>query len=223
MTPLCGLVIATACSGSFDEVRQPFHTSVAGGSASTVVVSNIVGDVRVKPGDGNAVDVAATKYASNQTELANIDIVARSNDGVISVQTIYRGEHAGGVRYNITVPRDASVRITNTVGTIRVGQVGGSVVARAGTGTVEAQLGRVATNRSIDLRTGTGTIALHVAGDSSANVSASSALGSISSDFPSIEPIRSNLVGANATGKIGDGAASVRLSVGTGSIAIDRD
>lgn len=188
-----------------------------------VTITNAVGEVRVKPSDAGAVDVAATKYASNQTELANIEIVARPVDGGVSIETQYRGEHGGGVRYDITVPRGASLRITNSVGTIKVGPIDGNVLAHTGTGTIDASLGRVAANRSVDLKSGTGTIALHIAGDSSANVSASSALGNISSDFPSVEAIRNNLVGSSAAGRIGDGAATVHLSVGTGSISIDRD
>jgi DUF4097 and DUF4098 domain-containing protein YvlB len=220
---ICALPAATGCSGSFEQVRAPFHASVATGPSPTVTITNIVGEVRVNPSHADAVDVAATKYASNQSELTNIDIVVRSMDGGVSVQTLYRNEHAGGVRYDITVPENASVRITNITGTIKVGPIGGSVVARTATGTVDVQLGRIATHRSVDLKSATGTIALHIAADSSANVSASSALGSISSDFPSIEAIRSNLVGSNAAGRIGDGAATVRLSVGTGSISIDRN
>lgn len=218
-----GLPNLIGCSGSFGEVRAPFHARVATGSSPTVTISNVVGEVRVRPSDADAVDVAATKYGSNQSDLANIDIVARSLDGGVSVETLYRGGHGGGVRYDITVPEKASVRITNTTGTTKVGAIGGNVVARTATGTIDVRLGRIATNRTIDLKSATGTIALHVAADSSASVSASSALGSISSDFPSIEAVRSNLVGSNAAGRIGDGAATVRLSVGTGSISIERN
>lgn len=217
----CALPLV-GCAGTFEEVRAPFHASVATGPSPTVTISNIVGELRVIPGNGDVVIVDATKYASNQTELANIDIVARPLDGNVSVQTVYRGEHAGGVRYDITVPRNASVNVTNVTGTIKVGSVGGSVVARTGTGTIDVRLGTLIGSRSVDLKSGTGTIDLHVAGDSGANVSASSALGSISSDFPGIDAIRTNIVGANAAGRIGDGSASVRLSVGTGSISIDR-
>jgi DUF4097 and DUF4098 domain-containing protein YvlB len=139
------------------------------------------------------------------------------------VQTIYRNGHAGGVRYDITVPQDASIRITNTTGTIKVGPVGGSIVASTATGTIDVRLGRLATKRLIDLKSTTGTIDVHIASDSGANVSASSAIGSISSEFPSVETTRNNLVGANAAGRIGNGTATVRLSVGTGSISIDRE
>lgn len=213
--------MAAACDGSFQHVREPFHASVATGHMPFVTVTNVVGEVRVQPGEGNIVVVDATKYASTRDELANIDVAARRTPGGVTVETIYRRERAGGVRYTIVVPRDASVRITNAVGTIKVGPVEGSVVARTATGTVDVRLGRVAA-RLVDLETATGTVTLHIAGDSSAKISATTALGSISSDFPSISTNRSNLVGANAAGRIGDGTATVRLSVKTGSISIDR-
>jgi|HubBroStandDraft_5_1064220.scaffolds.fasta_scaffold02643_3 hypothetical protein len=217
------LLALAGCSGSFQEVRASFHASVPTGPSSTVTIGNIVGEVRVKPSTAGVVDVTATKYASNQSGLANIDIVAHSVSDGVSVQTIYRNGHAGGVRYDITVPQDASIRITNTTGTIKVGPVGGSIVASTATGTIDVRLGRLATKRLIDLKSTTGTIDVHIASDSGANVSASSAIGSISSEFPSVETTRNNLVGANAAGRIGNGAATVRLSVGTGSISIDRE
>jgi hypothetical protein len=220
---VCAALAATACSGTFEEVRAPFHVSVPTGPSPVVTITNIVGEVRVEPSDAGAVDVSATKYASNQTALANVEILAHPVDGGVVVETRYRGERAGGVRYDITVPRNASLRITNTTGTIKVGPIDGSVVARTATGTIDARLGRIAANRSVDLKSDTGTIDLHIDAGSSANVTASSALGSVSSDFASIETIRNNLVGSSAAGRIGDGAGIVNLSVGTGSISIDRD
>ena len=215
---------ATACSGSFHEVREPFHASVATGTSPVVSVTNVVGEVRVEPGDGSTVVVDATKYASNRAELASIDVAARKTAAGVAVETTYRNGHGGGgVSYNIIVPRDAAVRISNTVGTIKVGAAGGDVVVRTATGTIDARLGRVAAHRLVDLQTATGTISLRIAADSSANVAASAALGSISSDFPSILANRSNLVGSTAAGRIGEGTATIRLTVKTGSISIDRD
>ena len=62
-----------------------------------VTITNVVGEVRVKPRRcRRIVDVAATKYASNSDELANIEIVARPpNGGGVTVETQYRGERGG--------------------------------------------------------------------------------------------------------------------------------
>lgn len=219
---VCALLLVTACS-SYEDAHTAFHASVNTGPAPTVTISNVVGEISVQPSDANAVNIAATKYASKESDLANIDVSARLTKGGVLVQTRYLSDKTGGVRYDVIVPRGASIDVTNTTGTIKVGAVSSNVVVHTATGTIDANLGRIAANRSIDLKSDTGTIVLHMASDSSANVSASSALGSVSSDFESIATARNNIVGSRAGGRVGGGTATVRLQVGTGTIAIDRD
>jgi hypothetical protein len=196
------VTLLAACAGSFgQELQAPYRASIEAGASPFVRVTNSVGEVRVVPGDTNAVEIAATKYGSTRDELDAISIAAQRSGNDVSIETQYRSAHRGGVRYRITVPRGASLQIDNTVGRIDVGPVGGNVAAESSVG----------------------SITLRIASDSSATVTASAALGSISSDFESIQEERSNLVGAQAAGRIGAGTATVHLAVKTGSIAIERE
>ena len=124
------------------------------------------------------------------------------------------------MRYRISVPPGASLQIGNVAGSVSVGGVSGDVSVETQAGTIDATLGRVDGDRSIDLRATTGTIALRIARDSSASVNAESTVGSFSSDVPGIVQSRENVVGVRASGNVGSGTARIRLNTTTGAIAL---
>ncbi|HEY6485009.1 MAG TPA: DUF4097 family beta strand repeat-containing protein [Candidatus Cybelea sp.] len=214
--PLC------ACSGAFGErVHEQFHQTLESGSSPSVTVDNVAGTVTIQTWTKPSVDVSATKYGYDASQLRGITIdVSRASAG-ISIKTHYEGDnHNGGVRYAITVPQASSLDVGNVAGSVRVAGVTGNVTVETQAGTVDALLGRVDGNRSIDLRATTGTIALRIARDSSASLEAQSVVGSFSSDFPGIGQSRENVVGSRAAGKIGAGTARIRLATTTGAISI---
>jgi hypothetical protein len=222
MAALMALMALCACSGSLGErVHEEFHQAIDSGPAPTVHVDNIAGTVRITPWSKPVVDIAATKYGYDAAELHSVTIsVHREGDGIFVVTT-YAGEnHNGGVRYRISVPAGSAVQVGNVAGSVSVGKVSGNVTVETQAGTVDARLGRVDGDRSIDLRATTGTIALRIARDSNATVAAESTVGSFSSDFPGIEQSRENIVGAQAHGKIGSGTARIRLTTTTGAITL---
>jgi DUF4097 and DUF4098 domain-containing protein YvlB len=112
------------------------------------------------------------------------------------------------------------VQVGNVAGSVSVGGVTGDVSVETQAGTIDATLGRVDGNRSIDLRATTGTITLRIARESSATVNAESTVGSFSSDAPEIVQSRENVVGVRASGNLGSGTARIRLNTTTGAIAL---
>ncbi len=135
------MLATTACVGSVREVHAPFYDSVVTGPSPSITLSNAVGEVRIEPSAANTVNVAATKYAAYPEQLRNIEIAVRRIGSGVFIKTVYRASHEGGVRYDVAVPRNASVRITNIMGTIDVGAIAGSVVAHTSTGAIGARLG----------------------------------------------------------------------------------
>src|SRR5262249_36838889 len=127
-----------------------------------------------------------------------------------------------GVRYVISVPADASLDVNNSTGAIRIDAVGGDVTAVTQTGEVSAGVGRVAAQRSVDLTATTGSVRLTIGAGSDARVEAKTTIGDVSSDFDSIVSERRNVVGASASGKLGNGSASIRLTTTTGAISLRR-
>jgi hypothetical protein len=212
------------CSGGFgDRVRQQVQRSIAVGRVPLVRVDNVAGTVRVEGWSRPIVDVDATKYGNDASELRDITIaVNRQSDGV-SVVTSYGGAiHGGGVRYRISVPTGASVRIRNVAGTVDLAGVGGDVDVETQAGAITANLGRVTGDRSIDLRATTGAVTLSISSASDARVTAYSTIGAFANDVPGITQQRENVVGVRGGGTIGSGSARITLTTTTGAIALQQ-
>jgi hypothetical protein len=222
-TVACTALLAlTACSAAFGErVHENVHQAVATNAAPGVVVSNVAGAVRIEAWRKPIVDVSATKYGYDQQELRRIAITVSQAGNGVSIATNYSGGvHGGGVRYRIFVPADAALRIGNIAGLVDIAGVAGNLDVETQAGAISVDAGRVAGDRSIDLRATTGAIALSIAPDSSARVEAQSTVGSFSSDFPTISEQRENIVGVRGGGTIGTGSALIRLTTTTGGIAL---
>jgi hypothetical protein len=214
-------ITATGCIGG-TQVRERFHQAVPAPAAPLVRIDNSVGEVRVKGWQRHTVDIEAIKSASSEEALNNIEIAVQSQGNTITIATKYHGFGNGGVRYVISVPQAASLDVNNSTGTVRIDGVSGNVAAVTQTGEVNADLGRVAGQRSVDLTATTGSVRLTVGADSDARVEAKTSIGDVSSDFDSIVSERRNVVGASASGRIGNGSASIRLTTTTGAISLRR-
>lgn len=216
------VTVLCACTGSFgDGAREAFHQSVAAGAGTVVHVENVAGAVQVNTWAKPAVDVAATKYAHDAAALRNIAIGVRKEGSTIFIETIYAGGmHAGGVRYRLTVPADASLQIHNVAGAVDLAGVSGNVDVVTQAGEITAAVGRVTGNRSIDLHATTGAVTLTIAPGSDATVSATSTVGDVASDVPGVSQRRENLVGASGSGTLGAGSARIRITTTTGAIAL---
>lgn len=219
---LGALLTLCACTGSLGErVHEQFHRAIDSGAAPIVHVDNIAGGVAIAAWARPVVNIVATKYGYDASELRSVSInVNREGDGIFVVTTYAGGNHSGGVRYRISVPAGASVQVGNVAGSVFVGGVTGDVSVETQAGTIDATLGRVDGDRSIDLRATTGTITLRIARESSATVNAESTVGSFSSDAAGIVQSRENVVGVQASGKLGLGTARIRLNTTTGAIAL---
>jgi DUF4097 and DUF4098 domain-containing protein YvlB len=218
----CALLALCACGGSSGErVHEQFHRAIDSGATPVLHVDNIAGAVAIEAWAKPVVNIVATKYGYDASELRTVNInVNREGDGIFVVTTYSGGNHSGGVRYRISVPAGASVQVGNVAGSVSVGGVTGNVSVETQAGTIDATLGRVDGDRSIDLRATTGAITLRIRHESSATVSAESTVGSFSSDVPGIVQSRENVVGVRANGTLGSGSARIRLNTTTGSIAL---
>lgn len=219
---LGAVLLLCACTGSFGErVHEQFHQSIDSGPTPTVHVDNIAGTVQIAPWSKPVVNIAATKYGYDASELRSVTIsVHREGEGIFVVTTYAGTNNGGGVRYRISVPAGASVQVGNVAGSVSVGPVAGNVSVETQAGTIDARLGRVDGDRSVDLRATTGTITLRIARDSNATLDAESTVGGFSSDFSGIVQSRENVVGVRAGGKIGTGSAHIRLTTTTGAISL---
>jgi DUF4097 and DUF4098 domain-containing protein YvlB len=213
-----------ACTTDFGErVREQVHQTVAVGTAPIVRVDNVAGTVRIDGSARSDVDVTATKYGHDADELHSIVIDVRREPAGVSIATNYTGgRHAGGVRYRIKVPGDASVVVGNVAGTVDIAGMRGNIEVSTQAGAITVDAGDVGGARAIDLRATTGAVTLWIGPGSSARVEASSTVGDFASDVPGVSHNRENLVGARGGGTIGSGSALIRLTTTTGAIALRR-
>jgi hypothetical protein len=211
-----------ACNGAFGErMHETVHRTIAAGGTAVVRVDNIAGSVRVDGWNKPLIDVQATKYGHDVDELRSIAIDAARQGDEIAIATRYGGGvHGGGVRYRISAPSAASLRISNVAGAVDVAGMEGDLDVETQAGKISADAGIVRANRSIDLRATTGAITLTIAPGSSARVAAQSTVGAFSSAIPGITHERQNIVGSGGGGTIGSGSARIRLATTTGAIAL---
>lgn len=216
------LLTLCACVGSVGErVHEEFHQAIQSGATPDVHVDNVAGTVAIEGWSKPVVDVSATKYGYDASEVRDIAIGVRREGGTVFVSTTYSGStHSGGVRYRLLVPSGAAVQVGNVAGSVRLAGITGNANIETQAGTIDARLGRVDGDRSIDLHATTGAITLWIAADSDATLEADSTVGAFSSDVSGIEQGRQNLVGARASGKLGSGTARIRLSTTTGAISL---
>ena len=215
-------LLLPACSNGFGErMRESVHRSVPAAGAASVRVDNVAGTVHVEGWNRPLVDVEATKYGHDEAELRSIAIDVGRQGDEITVATRYGGGvHGGGVRYRISVPAGASLRVSNIAGAADFTGVLGNLDVETQTGQITADVGIVRAHRSIDLRATTGAITLTIAPGSSARIEAQSTIGDFSSDLPGISRQRQNIVGSSGSGTIGSGSARIRLTTTTGAIAL---
>lgn len=211
-------VVALICAGalsvlpacSFGEVRETVHRSVPAADSPTVHVKNAVGGVTVRGWDKPEVDIVAVKNARSLADVKNIHINVEVRGSDVAVTTVDNTGggfwHGGGVGYTIMVPANSALDIANETGGIRISGVRGNVVARAATGGMQADLGRVAGNRSIDMQVTTGGINVTIARDSSATLDMHTTVGGVKSAFPG--------------DRIGSGSGRIHLQTTTGGISL---
>lgn len=216
---LFGALLALDACSYGDRVREHVHRTLSVSDTPTVTVRNVAGLVRIEAWQKPVVDIEATKYANNVDDLRNITIDVHQEGDTVTIETRYGGAtNSGGVGYRVSVPAGASADIHNVAGAVDLAAVRGNVIVDTQAGQITATLGKVEGDRSIALSATTGAIQLSIARQSNASVEASSTVGHFSSSFPEISQSRENIVGTRASGKIGSGSATIRLTTTVGAI-----
>lgn len=218
MLALCG------CAGvrfSESKVHESFEKTLPSAGVTMLHLKNIAGTVRIESWNKPQIQIEARKTAPSMDALNALHIDVQEANGVANVVTRYDPGFSvsrGGVEYSVRLPSSTNVRVENTAGTMTLAGLSGNVSASARAGTIDATMARVAGNQDIEIETTTGTIDLRIPKNSDAAVSAHSTIGSMDSSFPEVTSHMQHLVGAAASGRIGNGSATIRLKTTTGSI-----
>jgi hypothetical protein len=241
----CDIVTADLRSEESSTWRKTYTLDANG----RVEIGNVNGRIRVEPGDGNSVDVTATKKARAATpeqakaSLERATIVETVTADSVKLETklaraqgiVFNGGNLQ-VEYTVKVPAGAEVRLTTTNGSIEVTGLKGRVTAETTNGAVEArgvsgQLDASTTNGGLDIDLAAvaeggvklgctnGGITVRLPRDAKATISASITNGGIASGDLPID-----LTGENnrrrLEGRLNGGGPRVQIAGTNGGITL---
>lgn len=204
-----------------------------------VVLENVSGPIVIAPSRTDMVDISAVKRAANEEALASITVrIDKEGSPVREVYVRTRYEHnghGGSVDYTLSVPRHATLKISNVMGniiangfandvsasdvsgSISVENTDGNLKIRTVNGGITASLIHVG-SRIVSLHSVSGAVRLTIPRDSGAVVKAQSTSGGFQSDFP-LES-KSELIGTRIAGQIGNGAGRIELETVSGMLEL---
>jgi hypothetical protein len=228
-------------------VGAPFHAEPAIRPGQSLVIKDIQGDVRVRPGNRLVID--ARKHADHSDPNAVVVRVDTTPSGVVACVR-YPGdeqrscnEHVHGaqdndtsVDFDITVPSGVMVEADSVNGSVDV-VADGTVRANSVNGNVRVDAGDVE-----DAKTVNGSIRVRVRNRSTRPLHAASVNGTVDVELPAgsgvsvhAQTLNGDIVagnlpvqhrefgpGASVDGTLGDGSRSVELQSVNGSILLRR-
>jgi hypothetical protein len=150
------LAASAACDIAMSEQREKetaeWRKSYQMQPGGRLEIGNVNGKIDVRRGEGNTVEVAATKIAhgpskeSAKEALDRITITEEASASLVKIQTkLQRGDggmFSGGnlqVQYTVTVPAQLEVHVTTINGGVEVSGLEGRVVAEATNGGVRGR------------------------------------------------------------------------------------
>jgi Putative adhesin len=249
------LLLATAAGAA--DLTETIDRTFDVRPGANVAISNVNGRITIKSWDQPRVRVIAKKEVDGdrdelQQALKELRVEMQPRDGGLVVTTHYpkNSEGVGGilswlsgdhidaeVQYDVTVPRNMNVDVSNTNGGIHLSDISGnleldttngrievkrcagSLDASTTNGSIDAELLRVAKDQPLRFETTNGRIEVAVPANVTADVDASTTNGSINSDLP----VATTRTSSNSLrGTINGGGTSLRMRTTNGGITIRR-
>ncbi len=237
-----------ACTTSFEErggynASAKVHRILSAAGVQNVRVSNVSGRVDVTGTKRSDVEVTATVRARDSAALQKISVVTDRVDDTIHIRTHYPttflffgSRVSGRVDYQILIPENMAVNVSNVDGSVEVTGVTGDVRATSISGDIKATTNRgnltlTTTSGSIDgsaasLAPGSQLTGGSVSGDivfripkhSGASISARSVSGDFSSNLD--VPKTSQTVGTNVSANLNGGGAKISFATVSGSMTL---
>jgi DUF4097 and DUF4098 domain-containing protein YvlB len=155
-----------------------------------------------------------TRYDFNKISTASGDISMTALTGDMIVHT------ASG---DVTIS-DVSGKINAATasGEMRVSNVTGTVSAKSASGNVEVQIARLEGAGNMEFASASGDVRVSAPANLDGNVQMSSASGTLRTDFPLQVEKREYGPGERASGQLGNGTRSLRISSASGNVSLVR-
>lgn len=240
---------------SAERLEEEFNKTVPAKAGVLVVVENQNGSVTVEAWDRDEVRIQATRYveagskSTAQSAMTELKVEVSASDGTVSVRTVGpRGSDGGfwgwmsgsdvnyGVKYQITVPRSASldvdtvngrVVVNDVSGEMKLGSTNGKIEVRGGSGRVDASTtnGGIyaqlrAASGGMRFSTTNGSVELDLPAALAANLDVATTNGSIKTDFP--VTVSGTFSKNRLSGEVNGGGELVKIRTTNGSVKISR-
>ncbi len=211
------------------QVEQVFEA----GEDPYLDIINFAGEITIRAGEGDTIQIVATKRASRSSALDRIYVDMTEERGQITVRT-RKADNLGNaqVALEIIAPPGTELSLRTGAGDINVRDISGSIDARTGAGTIQVA------GAAGPVRLGTGAGDIEYRGTPAGRCSFESGAGEIRLRLPADPDVRVDLgigwgsidVGydvdgssstRSVTGVIGDGSqATIYAHTGVGSISV---
>jgi hypothetical protein len=145
-----------------------------------------------------------------------------SVSGNVMVNQVQGELRANSVSGNVKVSRvTGSVKANSVSGNVEVGEVNGRASAQSVSGDVEVEINSLDGTESMEFTSVSGNVRVKLPGNLDADVKLSTMSGDLKTDFPlQIEELRH---GRSASGRVGNGSRSLKLSAVSGSVSLLRN
>jgi hypothetical protein len=199
-------------------------------------IDNVNGDIEITGGDGNTIEVIATKRADDQKGLDRIEIQVDASRSSVEIDTeLSKGEKRwfnwGGdgasVTYSVLVPATVSLDSVDTVnGDVTIKHVSAEVsvdTVNTVNGKIQVSFTNFDGHQRASCDTVNGSIHVYLPEDASASVNAESLNGSIKGGDFNLAVNKGRFIGRDMHGTIGSGSARLNLDTVNGSIRVARN
>ena len=212
-------------------------------------ISNVNGSITVTGGNGDSVEIVASKKADSQKEQDQIEIqISHSADEIVVETELGDSNHwfshnsnSATVKYDVIVPAGTRLDSVETVnGNVSISGVSGKVAAESVNGDLEitglagdvdlstvngsinAVFARLEDQQSVKVETVNGRVTINLPGDADVQISADTLNGGINASDFGLETDK-GFVGSDLNGKIGSGSARLSIDTVNGAIKIRRN
>jgi DUF4097 and DUF4098 domain-containing protein YvlB len=117
---------------------------------------------------------------------------------------------------------DGEAHVSSASGDVHVGEVRGTVSARAASGDVEVEITRLEGAGNMEFSTASGDVRVSLPGNLDADVDMSTVSGSLETDFPIQVEQKRHGSGRRASGRLGSGSRTLRISAASGDVTLKR-
>jgi len=243
LTLLSALLASTSLFASVTEEKTFSFKLNDGGRFS---ISNVNGSMVVTGGQGDSVEIVATKKADNQADLDKIEIKISNTPDEIIVETdlgesnhwFSHNNNSNSVDYEVIVPAGTLLDSVETVnGSVNISGVSGKVVAESVNGdlvigdlegdvelstvngSIDASFATLGGQQRVRIETVNGRVTANLPGDADAEINADTLNGGINASEFGLESDK-GFVGSDLSAKIGSGSARLTIDTVNGSVKI---